>query len=148
MLMIALSKMEAGAICQELNLLQLFVRNYKDNDFDVLDLILKKLNTSQRLSVPRQPTSHIESACDIAFETGKFNLFVRLLNAGHRLSDSLQIGNMGTVSIASEYGIKIDLSDVANHYDCSKVNEAGKTVFHLMALAKDARLLPFVSSLG
>lgn len=53
----------------------------------------------------------------------KLNLLVLLLNAGYRLSDSLLVGNMKMVSIASEYGIKIDVSDVAQHYDYTKVAE-------------------------
>ena len=49
--------------------------------------------------------------------------------------------NIRIVSLASEYRIKIDLGDLTHHYDYSKISSLGKTLFHMMAEAKDKKLL-------
>lgn len=110
-----------------------------------MGLILKKISSSNCEASPA--VDRCRNACDIALQLKKYNLLVLLLNSGRRLGQQPPSSNIEAVSLASEYGIKIDTNDVALHYDCRKVNENGETVFHLMASARDQRLLSLCSHL-
>ena len=108
----------------DMELIELCVQNYPDEDVSLLEAIVSKYTGDLR-------NIH---AGDLAYETEKINMLVYLLNKGFLLSADGTDENIIIILKAVEWKFKIDASDLKNQFNYSKTNLDHNTIFHLMCM--------------
>ena len=116
---------------KDLEYAHMCVMNYKDQDVDLLEALVKK---NPNLLSYRDKFNKL--AVDVALKNRKEKMAVSLINKGSDISidDS---DNIKLILQAVKWGIVIDAPDITNQFDYGKKNKEGDTIFDKMCMEKN-----------
>lgn len=123
---------------QDLNLIKDYVLNSRNNETELLSLLLNKFDTK---SLPNQVQTEI--AAQNAYENKKYNILALLVNHGipFRPCNS----NDRVILVAAQWGLTIEDSDFEQGFQVIKKHpETGNTLFHLLCINNNHQQASFI----